>query len=79
MDFLALEDGPDNLSRNVSMELPLYAAYPVERRSFRTLIQQWHTIGILHCLESKVQLLAHTLELNTLRSPQLHGSENMRQ
>ena len=28
LDFLTFEDGADRLSRNVSKELPLYAAYP---------------------------------------------------
>ena len=51
---------------------------PVERISCRALIQQRHKISILHCLESKVQLPAHSVGLNTVRSPQLHGTENLK-
>jgi len=79
MDILALKMGllgcPETSVRNY-----LYKLHnnPVERISCRALIQQRHKIGILHCLESHAQLPAHSVGLNTVRSPQLHGTENLK-
>ena len=79
MDIFALKMGllgcPETSVRNYHYTL---RNNPVELISYCSLIQQRHKIRIFRCLESKVQLPAHSVGLNTVRSPQLRGTENLK-